>query len=268
MKSGPGEPSLLVWREERILTATASIDLDLTLDSADYKCIYCRAPLYGSSSIRCRLCGWGYSWLHAEVVSGGFLEDDYRIKERILRGFRISSSRVALAELGTHLRRRFSDIYSLSPYRFEELIGDIFRQVGYRVEMTKRSRDGGVDLFLLTGENQRIGIVQCKRYRQDRKVDISLVSQLLGTQLAFDIKQAVLVTTSTFTQPARQRSVSPALARHGFKVELRDAADILRMLRVYNEELPPLHLLDHGFLRSRGFASDSQAPNPSAGAEG
>jgi hypothetical protein len=58
--------------------------------------------------------------------------------------------------------------------------------------MTKTSCDGGVDLYLLTN-GQRIAVVQCKRYGADNKVGVSLVSELLGTQLSFGLRKGVLV---------------------------------------------------------------------------
>ena len=242
------QPCVLVWRDWVELTRSASLSIPKN------RCKFCQAQLEDNEPEKiCRLCGWGYSTAIKERFGDHYSDRTSRVVERILRAFRISSTKLALSELGTHLQKRFSDIYSLSPYRFEELIGDVFKQIGYEVEMTKKSRDGGVDLFLLSGEGHRLGIVQCKRYRKDRKVDISLVSQLLGTQLAFDVGLAVLVTTSGFTLPSVARARSTSLVRHGFEVNLIDATDLLRMLKVYNEEMPPLNEITHELLLSRGL---------------
>ena len=245
------EPVLFVWRDKRKLSPSYEMEL-----LARRTCPYCSARVRRnerSAQTACPLCGWKLEYEDYEDWSDGLMEKEFYTWESVLRKFKISSSRVALVELGTHLRRHFSDIYRVPSYRFEELVGDVFQRIGYRIEMTKKSRDGGVDLFLLSGTGDRLGIVQCKRYRQDRRVGISVISELLGTQLVFDVKTAILVTTSTFTQPARSRALAPGVRRHGFEVDLWDASDLLRALKVYNAQLPPLDRLTESFLRSHGI---------------
>jgi hypothetical protein len=239
------EKYLLVWRGWLELGRVSALLLDRK------RCKYCSAPINEDDT--CNLCGWGYHSESFDEFVDGFLEEGFRTKERILRAFKLTNADVALAELGTYLKTNFSDIYSLDPYRFEDLMGDVFKRIGYNIEMTKRSRDGGVDLFFLSGAGDRIGIIQCKRYKKDRKVDVSLVSQLLGTQLAFDIRKAILVTTSAYTSPARIRAQASGVIKNEFEVELLDATDILRMLQVYNERLPRLEKLSDSYLKSHGL---------------
>jgi hypothetical protein len=244
------EPVILLWRGEQEVNPSRALVLPRR------ECFYCGAPLRvmqieDRNMRNCPLCGWGYYILEKEVYFDGFLENAYLTCERFLRKFKISSSEIALQELGTHLKRRFSDIYSLESYRFEELIGDIYRQMKFKIEMTKRSVDGGVDLFLLSDGGNRICIVQCKRYKQNRKIGVSVVRELLGTQLQFDVRRAILVTTSTFTTPARKGALKSGVIENKFEVEFVDASDLLKMLKVYNERIPPLHELDGKFVSSR-----------------
>jgi hypothetical protein len=84
-------------------------------------------------------------------------------------------------------------------------------------------------------------------------VEVSLVSELLGTQLAFGLRRAVLVTTSTFTQPATERANAWPARQLGFEVELIDAYDILKLLQLYNTSLPPLSNVSADFLAERGL---------------
>lgn len=53
--------------------------------------------------------------------------------------------------------------YNLNPYEFEEKIGDLFRDLGYEVTVTKKSGDGGIDAIIQRGNI--IKAVQCKRYK-------------------------------------------------------------------------------------------------------
>ena len=242
------EPFLFVWRGEIELSPSANLLLPLE------KCRYCNTSLTLDGKKgglhhekQCPLCGWAYRRWQDYINE----IPNYHASERILKSFEISSDRIALAELGTHLKKNFSDIYSISPYKFENLVADIFKNLGYSVEMTKKSHDGGVDIYILAGGEKKIGIIECKRYKPERKVDITLVSKLLGTQLALDMKKAYLVTTSYYTAPAIKRSKSEAIVRHGFELSLLDASDILNYLKLYNEQLPPLNEITSEIIKNR-----------------
>lgn len=101
-------------------------------------------------------------------------------------------------------------LFDIRPEVFEELIAEIFASNGFKVEITKRSRDGGKDIV---GVKYDLGIpshwiIECKRYREN-KVDVRLVRDLFAVKEAGHFSNAVLVTTSSFTDPALdfQRSV-------------------------------------------------------------
>ena len=43
-------------------------------------------------------------------------------------------------------------INKINPHDFEKFIGEIFQKKGYRIELTKKTRDGGRDLFCFKKE--------------------------------------------------------------------------------------------------------------------
>ena len=55
---------------------------------------------------------------------------------------------VPLNELREHLLKHYDARYDIHPRKLEELVADIFRNHGHRVELTSFSKDGGIDLFL------------------------------------------------------------------------------------------------------------------------
>ncbi|MDB2705214.1 restriction endonuclease, partial [Pseudomonadota bacterium] len=116
----------------------------------------------------------------------------------------------------------------------------IFKSLGWETRVTKQSRDGGVDIYLLQKSNNEQAIVECKRYRN--KVSIGAVDRLLGVQLAKGAQKAYLVTSSEFTKPALDRVKSPHIERSGFEIELCDVEYITRALGVFNEDLPSLSI--------------------------
>src|SRR5205814_2371791 len=76
--------------------------------------------------------------------------------------------------------------------------------MGYTVELTKTSRDGGVDLVCLRplhGVPFRLA-VEVKRYREDRPISVQMVRSFVGANKQFEADKLVYVTTSSYTAPA------------------------------------------------------------------
>jgi len=159
-----------------------------------------------------------------------------------LKTLEINSSELGLGELGSYLRRNVSDIYALAPRRFESLVADIFRNLGYHAQLTKETRDGGYDILLSDTEGNQI-LVECKRYAQHRRVCVSTVRELLGVQLCKGVRFGKLVTTTVFTEPARTAALEVNRGETGFHLDLVDLEDLTRHLSVYNVALPPQELL-------------------------
>lgn len=100
---------------------------------------------------------------------------------------------------------------ALDAYQFEALSGRLLRAMGFRdVVVTQKSADGGID-----GHGKlRVGIVsvnaafQCKKWRA--VVHRPTIDQFRGaTQGRFD--QAILMTTSTFSDGAIAESIRPSV---------------------------------------------------------
>lgn len=184
---------------------------------------------------QCPNCGW----MQGEWKSwheGTDIRSEKWKTQSMLQEFYISADEVALEELGTYLRANFDKIYSLNPNRFEELVGAIFREHGWYVELTKKVADGGKDLIMLNKQSGEKAIVECKRYSD--KVTIDKVDRLIGVQLIENVKKAFFVTTSSYTKPAAQRAEAIGLSQNGFEIDLKDGDDILHMLGCFNELIP------------------------------
>jgi restriction system protein len=97
-------------------------------------------------------------------------------------------------------------VYSLPPRRFEEVAAELFEHLGYAVELTPASKDGGVDLYLATkrGLGTLLYYVECKRYAPDRPVGVGLVRGLYGVVEAGKATAGLLLTTSHFTKGAHE----------------------------------------------------------------
>ncbi|MEU3570553.1 restriction endonuclease [Kitasatospora sp. NPDC036755] len=101
--------------------------------------------------------------------------------------------------------RELQLLLAMDPVEFEGLIARLMEAMGMKVELTARSRDGGVDVRGIDPDPFRGGnvIVQVKRYRDT--VAPSAVRDLYGTlRHDRDATKAVLVTTSKFGPSSHQ----------------------------------------------------------------
>lgn len=131
------------------------------------------------------------------------------------------------------LRRRPEAVYDLPPRRFEELIAELLTDMGYEVELTPQTRDGGKDIlaYMNTPAGRLLCLVEAKKYRRDRRVGVELVRQLYGTLVDADANSAMLVTTSAFSPDARGFQ-----QRHQYKLSLRDYGHLVEWINGYGKQ--------------------------------
>jgi hypothetical protein len=107
---------------------------------------------------------------------------------------------------------------SLSPIDFEEAVGELFLDQGYKVRTTRATGDNGVDLYL-EKDGKKI-IVQCKTYK--KTIGPNAARELYGTMTAEGAHEAILAAPSGFTQ-----------ATHDFcrqkPIKLMDIDDLTKM---------------------------------------
>ncbi|MFL6604463.1 MAG: restriction endonuclease [Steroidobacteraceae bacterium] len=137
---------------------------------------------------------------------------------------------IAGAALAERLKREPQSIHGLSPRQFELLVAELLEDLGYRVEITRATRDGGKDLlaYLVTELGTLLCLVEAKKYRRDRKVGVELVRSLYGALNDADANQAMLITTSSFSKDAKEFQ-----HRHKYRIALRDYADLARWIAQY-----------------------------------
>jgi hypothetical protein len=121
----------------------------------------------------------------------------------------------------------------LDPRRFEELIAQLIEDNGFeKVKLTPASRDGGRDIIAVANVNgiEVLFAFECKRY--SHKVGVEMLRTLLGTigHAATQATMGVLVTTSYFTNGAREFMVSEP------RIDGRDFDGVVDWLRRYDPQ--------------------------------
>jgi restriction system protein len=115
-------------------------------------------------------------------------------------------------------------LLELPPDQFEFLIAALYRDLGYKVVVTQRSRDGGVDVEATRdepGARERI-LIQCKRYTGT--VGVVAIRELRGIVAQRQANKGAVIATGRFTRAAR------AFATENSMIELLDFAQLNLML--------------------------------------
>jgi uncharacterized protein YjbI with pentapeptide repeats/HJR/Mrr/RecB family endonuclease len=134
-------------------------------------------------------------------------------------------------ELIKYLRKHPDAIYEIKPRRFEELVAEILSSYGWSVLLSPETRDGGYDIFAVSKDISGVRsswIIECKKYRADRKIGVDIVRNLYGITLVQQGANAMLATTSFFSSEAQNYKASR------YNLELRDYNDILEWINNYS----------------------------------
>lgn len=94
----------------------------------------------------------------------------------------------------------------ISSRQFEEVLASVFRNQGFRVELTAATRDGGYDLKVIQSSaiKNEIMLVEAKKYSPSNTVPVSVVRALYGTKTLNNADRAILVTTSRVSSYAKK----------------------------------------------------------------
>lgn len=127
-----------------------------------------------------------------------------------------------------HFARNPEAMYEMDPRTFEELVAELYEREGFEVELTRASRDGGVDIYAVQRATfgSFLTVVDCKRYAADRPIEVGLVQGLYGTVNDLHASMGVIATTSYFTGGAKRLQ-----ERRKHRLGLQDFAAVREMLK-------------------------------------
>lgn len=94
------------------------------------------------------------------------------------------------------------NLMELNPFEFENLVGNLFAQMGLDTRQTQTSRDGGVDVVAYDTRPIFGGkvVIQAKRYKNN--VGVAAVRDLYGTMINEGASKGILVATSGYGKDA------------------------------------------------------------------
>ena len=109
--------------------------------------------------------------------------------------------------------------WRLDGWEFEEEVAKVFRLNGYKVHVTQKTSDGGIDL-LMYKDRKKI-IVQCKHYSSP--VSVSVARELNGLKDDFRADELILIASSGVTS-----SCSSFIQNKPY-FRILDLEDVIRM---------------------------------------
>jgi len=142
----------------------------------------------------------------------------------ILKKLDLSDVATPINEISKYLLAKYESRFSLHPKLFEEVTGEVFKNIGYDVLVTGYSNDGGIDV-ILEKEKKQVGI-QVKRYKNEIKVN--QIRELIGALFLAGIPQGIFVTTSDF-QSGAHKLIEKSLQK-GISIELINAQRFYEIL--------------------------------------
>ncbi|MCB1858528.1 MAG: restriction endonuclease [Gammaproteobacteria bacterium] len=184
---------------------------------------------YGKELRVCDHCGW---WVLTQLT--GFAQGVNAGSVQIRRccGSLINLDELDIKnpvdEFSRYLIARYGDRFDISPKKYESIVAGVFGEFGYSAKVTSYSGDRGIDIIVLSDENEKITGVQVKRYK--RTIKAQQIREFVGALFIQRMTKGIFVTTSDFQKGAIQEALD-ATAR-GLPVELWNAEAFYERLAI------------------------------------
>ncbi len=169
--------------------------------------------------------------LNKEIVTEIFRYEKQPVEEKIKK----DSAIITLSPINDKVLQYLSEnpqaLYELSDRQFEEVMAEIYSRLGYKVELTKATRDGGKDIIIRKPEilGDFIYYVECKKYSKNNPVGVGIVRDLTGIISMDKVNGGIIATTSYFSKDARKLIKDKNL---DYQIQLHNFDKIKAMLKI------------------------------------
>ncbi|EOO77708.1 restriction endonuclease [Bacillus nitratireducens] len=139
----------------------------------------------------------------------------------VMRGPHVTSEEIRSERIKITATR--SNLEVMDPREFEYFVADFFRSLGYKVQVTSGSNDGGKDIILHKGNEMKF--VEVKRYTKS-SIGRPFIQKLHSAIVDADAVGGYFVTLSHFNKNARQYAANK-------NIELIDGDKLIHMMETY-----------------------------------
>ncbi|MEI6429648.1 MAG: restriction endonuclease [Pseudanabaena sp. ELA607] len=123
-----------------------------------------------------------------------------------------------------------NEVDQMSGREFEEFLAQLYQGIGWNVELTGKSNDGGCDLIISTQDRSQLIAIQAKRSKN--KIGYKAVQEVYTARGIYQTKEAWVVTNSYFTAPTQARAKQ-------LGVKLYDRNNLQQLIFEYVNRLNP-----------------------------
>lgn len=111
-------------------------------------------------------------------------------------------------QIKSYFKKNPEKMYDLSPRKFEELVAAILKDMGFDVELTKATRDGGRDIIahIRNSVCSYLTHIECKKYAPDNKIGVGIIREVMGVHHLRQATKSIIVTTGFFSSDARKEA--------------------------------------------------------------
>ena len=220
---------MAIWQHQSLADVVQETDV------TDEACLFCSHDLrvltaggnvheWNLNAFKvCDKCGW---WSTYRMIPSA---KHFEGISRTLPGFRLEGACARLKKLDladisnpaeevrNYLVAKYEERFEVQPRKWEEVVGSVFKDLGYDVVITAYQHDEGIDI-ILSNDSDLVG-VQVKRSKN--RIQVSQIRELAGALLLGGYTKGCFVTTSDFTKGAEDAGVE--YDTRGYPIELIDA---------------------------------------------
>ena len=110
------------------------------------------------------------------------------------------------AEMYQYFGRHSDQLTRLTWREFEMLVAELLQAQGFQAELGPGSGDDGVDIRLVQRDpiGDLLTLVQVKKNREDRRIELQAVQALYGAEKAYGAQGSMFITTSDYAPVTRR----------------------------------------------------------------
>jgi HJR/Mrr/RecB family endonuclease len=139
------------------------------------------------------------------IETKGFYEEEFYSREEEINRDETNIFITTIDdEIKRHLKNNPEELYQLSSRQFEELVASILKDMGFDVELTQATRDGGRDIiaYVRNAVCSYLTHIECKRYAPKNTVGVGIIREVIGVHHLRKATKSIIVTTSFFSKDA------------------------------------------------------------------
>lgn len=187
----------------------------------------------------CNVCGWWNLIKNISISTDAWQVWDFFYGcSGVLKELNIEDIQAPIDEVSRYLIANYESRLRINPKLFEEVVADVFKGLGYYVQVTGYSNDGGIDV-VLSNSSEKITGVQVKRYKN--KIKVEQIRAFAGALILAGHNKGIFVTTSDFQPGALKAAKKFSSKTLPIKLinsqEFYDALKISRIDQFDNEKL-------------------------------